>query len=186
MIQGDERGAFVEVEAASRSSVNHVFEIFEKHFAESRLPELPEPPAPLPTVFVGHGRNPLWRELKDHLQDKHGIKVEAYEIGARAGHAVRDVLERMLEKSSFAVLVMTGEDETVDGCRRARQNVIHEIGLFQGRLGSSRAVVLVEAGTEVFSNMEGIEQIRFSQGNIKETFGEVLATIRREFVEGPQ
>ncbi len=182
-IEGDDHGTVVQVEAPSRSLVNRVFDVFEKHFPESQIPQ---PPAPTPTVFIGHGRDALWRELKDHLQDKHGLKVEAYEIGARAGHAVRDVLERMLERSSFAVLVMTGEDETADGSRRARQNVIHETGLFQGRLGFTRAVVLVEAGTEMFSNMEGIEQIRFSQGNIKETFGEVLATIRREFVEGPQ
>lgn len=87
----------------------------------------------------------------------------------------------MLAKSAFALLVMTGEDEMVDGGTRARQNVVHETGLFQGRLGFHRAVVLLEEGTEEFSNIHGIEQIRFSKGNIKETFGEVLATIRREF-----
>jgi len=63
---------------------------------------------------------------------------------------------------------------------RARQNVIHELGLFQGKLGFSRAIILLEEGTEQFSNIQGIEQIRFSKGNIRETFGEVLATIRRE------
>jgi hypothetical protein len=38
-------------------------------------------------------------------------------------------------------------------------------------------------GTE-FSNLEGIQQIRFDRNNIRAAFGEVLATIRREF--GPQ
>jgi len=142
---------------------------------------LPEPPLPKPRIFIGHGKSPLWRDVKDHLQDKHGLEVEAYEIGSRSGHAVRDILEDMLKKSSFAVLVMTGEDETADGNLRARQNVIHEAGLFQGRLGFSRAIVLLEEGTEVFSNIHGIDQIRFSKGNIRETFGDILATIRREF-----
>jgi len=87
----------------------------------------------------------------------------------------------MLSKSSFALLVMTAEDETKDGQFRARQNVIHEIGLFQGKLGFNRAAILLEEGTEEFSNIHGIEQIRFSKGNIKETYGEVLATIKREF-----
>lgn len=87
----------------------------------------------------------------------------------------------MLAKSAFAFLVMTGEDEMVGGGTRARQNVVHEAGLFQGKLGFRRAIVLLEEGTEEFSNIHGIEQIRFSKGNIKETFGEVLATIRREF-----
>jgi predicted nucleotide-binding protein len=64
---------------------------------------------------------------------------------------------------------------------RARQNVVHETGLFQGRLGFSRAIVLVEEETELFSNLAGIRQIRFSKGKIKETFGDVLAVLRREF-----
>jgi predicted nucleotide-binding protein len=111
--------------------------------------------------------------------------VEAYEIGARAGHAIRDVLNDMLSKSSFAILVMTGEDQTSDGDGlRARQNVVHEAGLFQGRLGFARAIVLLEKGVEEFSNIHGIDQIRFDKGRIKETFGDVVATIRREFPEG--
>lgn len=87
----------------------------------------------------------------------------------------------MLGRSSFACLVLTAEDEMADGTMRARRNVIHEAGLFQGRLGFSRAIVLLEEGAEEFSNIHGIQQIRFAKGNIKETFGEVLATLRREF-----
>ena len=134
-----------------------------------------------PSIFVGHGRSSLWRDLKDHLQDKHGFEVIAYETGARAGHTVRDILEDMLDRSSFALLVLTAEDEMADGALRARQNVIHEVGLFQGRRGFARAIVLLEEGAEEFSNVSGIQQIRFSRGNIRETFGDVLATLRREF-----
>ena len=169
---------YIAISAPTRSEIQKIFEVFENHEKESSLPELPEPK---PTVFVGHGRSQLWRDLKDHLHEKHDYPVTAYEIGARAGHAIRDILEEMLEESSFAILVMTGEDEATDGTMRARQNVIHEIGLFQGQLGFARAIVLLEEGTEEFSNIQGIDQIRFSKGNIKETFGEVLATLRREF-----
>lgn len=56
-----------------------------------------------------------------------------------------------------------------------------ELGLFQGKLGFARAVVLLEEGTEEFSNIHGIHQIRFAKGRIKETFGDILATLRREF-----
>jgi predicted nucleotide-binding protein len=76
---------------------------------------------------------------------------------------------------------MTAEDETVDGELRARQNVVHELGLFQGKLGFSRAIALLEEGADDFSNLHGIQQIRFSRDNIKETFGDVLAVLRREF-----
>jgi len=146
-----------------------------------RPPQPPDPPPEPPTIFIGHGGSPVWRDLKDHLQDQHGYAVEAYETGARAGHAIRDILEQMLSRSSFAVLVMTAEDEQSDGGSRARQNVVHEAGLFQGRLGFDRAVVAIERGAESFSNLEGIHQLRFGQGNVREVFGDVLATLRREF-----
>ena len=134
-----------------------------------------------PSIFIGHGRSGQWRDLKDHLQDKHEYNVIAYETGARAGHSIRDILESMLEESSFAILVFTGEDKTEDGLMHARQNVIHEAGLFQGRLGFNRAIILLEEGTEDMSNVHGIQQIRYSKNNIKETFGDVLATLKREF-----
>ncbi len=174
----------IAVAAPDRDNIEAVFGVFERHAAASRLPVPKKPPPDPPTIFLGHGASPQWRDLKDHLHEKHGYRVEAYEIGARAGHAIRDVLNDMLSKSSFAILVMTGEDQTADGGMRARQNVVHEAGLFQGRLGFARAIVLLEEGAEEFSNIHGIDQIRFDSGRIKETFGDVVATIRREFPEG--
>ncbi|MDO9538296.1 MAG: nucleotide-binding protein [Thermoplasmata archaeon] len=159
----------------SRSAIERVFDVFETDAEKSKLPyEL----IVKPKIFIGHGRSSLWRDL---VNDKHSYEVVAYEVGSRTGHAIRDILEDMLATSSFAILVMTAEDQTADGQFRARQNVVHETGLFQGRLGFNRAIVLLEDGVEEFSNIHGIEQIRFSKGNIRETFGEVLAAIKREF-----
>ena len=110
----------------------------------------------------------------------HGYTVIAYEIGARAGHAIRDILKSMIAHSSFAVLVMTAEDKDPDDNFHARPNVIHELGLFQGYLGFDRAIALLEEGTQEFSNIHGMHQLRYDRGRIKETFGDVLATIRRE------
>ncbi len=136
-----------------------------------------------PKIFIGHGGSPCWRDLKDHLQDHHKYEVIAYETGARAGHTIRDVICEMMEQASFAILVMTAEDEMADGSLHARQNVVHEIGLFQGRLGFTKAVVVKENDTAEFSNIQGVQQVRFCKGNIKETFGDVLAVLRREFGE---
>jgi predicted nucleotide-binding protein len=119
-----------------------------------------------PVVFIGHGRDPQWRLLKDHLQDVHGYRVVAFETGARAGHEVRDVLEQMLTESDVALLVLTAEDEQADGSLRARENVVHEAGLFQGRLGFRRAILLLEEGANEFSNVTGLVQLRFPADGI--------------------
>ena len=184
-VYGETMGTYtsVTVEADSRAEVEKIFDVFDRHapasFIEEKKPDVKPPPPPV--VFIGHGGSADWRDLKDHLQDKHKYSVQAYEVGTRAGHTIRDILDEMLSKSSFALLVMTAEDETATVTFNPRLNVVHELGLFQGKLGFSRAIVLLEDGTEEFSNIHGIQQIRFAKGRIRETFGEVLATLKREF-----
>ena len=170
----------VQVKMSRQADIESVFEDFESNAEWFQTPAPPAPPKPKPTVFIGHGHSDAWRDLKDQLREQHHFPVEAYETGARAGHTIRDVLEQMMTKSSFAVLVLTAEDETSDGAMRARQNVVHEVGLFQGKLGFSRAIAIVQDNVEVFSNLEGVHQLKF-QATIRETFGDVVATLTREF-----
>jgi hypothetical protein len=182
--RGDPLETSVVVTAPTVEGVHDLFAVVEEYIERGRLPEPPAPPRPepiKPRVFLGHGHSGLWRDLKDHLADQQGIDVHAYETGIRAGHLVRDVLDGLLRSSTMALLVLTAEDETAEGEMRARENVVHEVGLFQGRLGWDRAIALVEDGVTPFSNMQGINVIKFGAGNIRETYGDVVATIRREF-----
>lgn len=184
ILNGITRGqTTLKITAPSRAQIEEIFNTLEKDIDQFKLQIKPQEQKPVksPTLFIGHGRDKQWRDLKDHLADKHGFKIIAYETGARAGHTIRDILDDMLGQTSFAILVMSGEDLHMDNSIHPRANVIHETGLFQGKLGFSRAIVLLEDGTTEFSNLFGIQQIRYSKGNIKETFGEVLATIKREF-----
>ena len=184
-VWGQPRGTTVLVEAGTRPEIEAVHSVFENASSEGYFSLETEEPEVRPIVFIGHGRSQIWRELKDHLQDLHGYKIEAYEVGARAGHAIRDILDSMLDSSSLALLVMTAEDEMADGTFQPRMNVVHELGLFQGRLGWTRGIMLLEEGSQEFSNMSGVQQIRFSKENIKEVFGDVLATLSREFSPSP-
>ena len=86
----------------------------------------------------------------------------------------------MLDTSGLAFLIMTGEDEQADGQLRARENVIHEVGLFQGRIGFERAIVVLEQGCKEFSNIHGLGQIRFPKGKINAAFEEVREVLERE------
>jgi predicted nucleotide-binding protein len=92
----------------------------------------------------------------------------------------------MLDGAAIAFLVLTAEDETADGRMQARMNVVHEVGLFQGRLGFTRAIVMLEEGCEEFSNIEGLGQIRFPKSNIRAAFHDVQLVLEREgLVEAP-
>jgi hypothetical protein len=141
--------------------------------------------APGNKVFIGHGHSPVWRELKDFIQDRLKLSWEEFNQVPVAGVANTARLAEMLDASTIAFLIMTGEDETQDGTMRARMNVVHEAGLFQGRLGFNRAIILLEEGCEGFSNIEGLGQIRFPKGNIKAAFEEIRKVLERENLAVP-
>lgn len=131
-------------------------------------------------IFIGHGRSAVWRDLKDFIQDRLRLQWDEFTREPTAGKSTKERLEEMLDASSFAFLVMTAEDETVDGKMQARANVIHEVGLFQGRLGFERAIVLLEEGCEEFANIIGISQIRFPKGDVTAKFEEIRRVLERE------
>ena len=136
-------------------------------------------------VFIGHGRSLVWRELKDFLEDRLGLSVGEFNRVPVAGIATSTRLSEMLDAAAFAFLVMMAEDEQTDGKMRARENVVHEVGLFQGRLGFTRAIVLLEEGCEEFSNIHGLGQIRFPKDNIGAIFENIRAVLEREGVIEP-
>jgi len=84
------------------------------------------------TIFIGHGASPLWRELKDFLKDRLSLDVDEFNRVSTAGIPTAVRLSELLDAASFAFLIMTGEDQQSDGKVRARENVVHEAGLFQG------------------------------------------------------
>jgi predicted nucleotide-binding protein len=133
-------------------------------------------------VFIGHGRSPLWRELKDFIADRLRLEWDEFNREPVAGVTTSERLHKMLDQASFAFLVMTAEDEHADTSLHARENVIHEVGLFQGRLGPRKAIILLEEGCAEFSNVGGLGQIRFPRGNIAACFEDVRRVLERETI----
>ena len=131
-------------------------------------------------VFIGHGRSTAWRELKDFVQDRLSLPWDEFNRVPVAGVPNTTRLSEMLDVAAIALLVMTAEDEMADGGVQARMNVIHEAGLFQGRLGFTKAIVLLEEGCEEFSNIQGLGQVQFPKGNIAASFEEIRRVLERE------
>jgi predicted nucleotide-binding protein len=131
-------------------------------------------------IFLGHGRSLEWKELKEYIRDRLNLDYDEFNREAVAGLTAKERLAHMLDDARFAFLVMTAEDQHADGTRHARENVIHEIGLFQGRLGFQKAIMLLEEVCEEFSNVHGVQQIRFTKGNLKACFDDIRHVLERE------
>jgi predicted nucleotide-binding protein len=131
-------------------------------------------------IFIGHGHSEVWRNLKDFVVERLNLDYEEYNIEPTPGLSRKERLSQMINHSTFAFIIMTPEDEHSDGSFHARESVVHEIGLFQGRLGFNRAIVLMEDGCSEFSNIHGIDQIRFPKGQLESTFEEIRRVLERE------
>jgi predicted nucleotide-binding protein len=131
-------------------------------------------------IFIGHGRSKLWSRVNSMLADELNLKTNYFERESHASQSIIPILEGFLNEATFAILVMTAEDETSEGTIRARQNVIHEAGLFQGRLGFNKVVILKQEGLENFSNVDGLQYIPFSGDSIEQTFYELQRVLKRE------
>ncbi len=160
-----------QLERACRESASHIQRLDQQTARSGRIGT---------NVFIGHGRSLLWRELKDFIADGLHLPVDEFNSVPVAGISNIERLSQLLDAAAFAFLIMTAEDERADGALVARTNVVHEVGLFQGRLGFPRAIVLLEEGCEEFSNIHGLGQIRFPKGQLSAVFEQVRAVLERE------
>jgi len=136
-------------------------------------------------IFIGHGRSNAWHDLRDYLRDHLHLEWTEFSRDPPAGMTVTERLEQMLNASCFAFIVMTGEDLHPDGALHARENVVHELGLCQGRLGRRRAIVLLEEGCTEFSNITGLVQVRFPAGRLMDASVELRRILEREEIVKP-
>lgn len=132
-------------------------------------------------VFIGHGQNQIVRnKVKNFIRDRCGLQPLVLEDLPSAGHTVMEKLEKYGRTADYAVLILTGDD-LVQGRdeRRARQNVIQELGWFQGVLGRKRTAILCEEGVEIASNIGGVVYLKFTGNNVEMIFDQ----LRQEFEE---
>ncbi|WP_163992502.1 TIR domain-containing protein [Pyxidicoccus caerfyrddinensis] len=178
---------FPPMEPPTRSKAFHASAgVIEQAVALATPPVAPEaPPSPprpalatgRPKVFIGHGNSQAWWALKDFLSNRLGLDPVEFNSTPTPGHTTVERLQKCLQECQLAVLVMTGEDEHLDGSRHARQNVVHEIGLFQVKLGFDRVLILVEEKCTVFSNIHGLTHLTFRSGMIDDCFERIRKAV---------
>jgi len=124
----------------------------------------------------------VWVELKSYLQDDLQLTIEEFNRVSTAGIATANRLEQMLDDAAFAFLILTAEDEATDGKLHPRENVVHEAGLFQGKLGFKKAILLLEETCEKFSNIDGLGYIAFPKGKIRAAFEDIRKVLNERLI----
>jgi predicted nucleotide-binding protein len=137
-----------------------------------------------PRVFLSHGRAGDWREVQSFIERDIGIATLELEQEPNLGRTILEKLRQESARCTSAVIVMTGDDIDVAGMPRARENVLHEIGYFQGRFGLSAVCLLYEEGTAIPSNIHGLVYIPFPKGTVRATFGALTRELKSFYRRG--
>ncbi|MFI5914348.1 PfkB family carbohydrate kinase [Dactylosporangium sp. NPDC051541] len=130
-------------------------------------------------VFIAHGGSSDWLAVKDLIENELGLPVHFFERQTWGSVAVTEALEANLSLCSFAVCVLTADDLTLEGRHLARPNVVHEIGLFQGKYGFDRVAVLAEEGCDYVPELAAPYTIPFPRRGISSVLWRLRQLLKR-------
>ena len=63
---------------------------------------------------------------------------------------------------------------------RARQNVVHEVGLFKGRLAFEKIILVRHVNYENLSNLNGLNEIQYDPLHCEPVLAKIRAVAERE------
>ncbi len=149
--------------------IDYIFEVR----ANSRIGEKTLESMKKEFIFVTHGRSVEWFKIQSYLERDLGLKTIELAQQPNQGRAILQKLDEESNKCYAAVIVMTGDDAVGQNEVRARENVMHEIGFFQGKLGLSDVILLHEEGVNLPSNIHGLVYIPFPKGYVEATLGAI-------------
>jgi hypothetical protein len=125
-------------------------------------------------VFITHGHSSDWREVQSYIE--RDLKFHTMELAQESSQGMT-IIEKLFsgaERCDSAVIVMTGDDLDEHKQARSRENVMHEIGFFQGKYGRSKVCLLHEDGVSIPTNLTGVVYIPYTKGSVSSTFHVLL------------
>ena len=119
-------------------------------------------------VFVIHGRNDGIKNTVARFIEGLGLEPIILHEQPDEGRTIIEKFEDYADQVGYAVALCTGDDVgALAGDEktlrpRTRQNVIFELGFFNGKIGRNRACALIEEGVEMPSDYNGIIYIQMN------------------------
>ena len=128
-------------------------------------------------VVVMHGHSKDYLEIKDVILEckfTPRIMIEEY-----AADTIFENLRNLIwDDVHCVIIVMTKDDEMKDSSKRARQNVVFELGYCFGAFDSlpddafykpkDAIIIIAEKEVELFADITGLTRIDYETGNLKE------------------
>jgi len=118
-----------------------------------------------PKVFIVHGRDDNSKETVARFIEKIGLEAVILHERPNSGRTLITKFQEESSDAAFALILMTPDDfgglAGQEPQRRARQNVVFELGFFIGKLDAKRVCALVESPLERPSDFDGVAYIEY-------------------------
>lgn len=150
-----------------KKNLNYILEVR----ANSRIGEKEKAQEEKESIFLSHGNSEEWYKVQSYLEKVLGYQTIELAQQPNLGRTVIQKLDEESSKCNSAIIVMTGDDDIGGEEIRARENVLHEIGFFQGKLGLNSVVLLHEEDVNIPSNIHGLVYVPFPKNTVEATFG---------------
>ena len=141
-------------------------------------------------LFIGSSSEEIKvaKKIKDLLKNDFQVTIWNEELWDKSIFKLNEnFFSNLMEASlkyDFGILIGTSDDKVeIRGKEmiQARDNILFELGLFMGRLGKSRCAFLIEQGTKILSDMQGISLAYFEKKN-EESLEEAVEKIKDMFL----
>jgi sugar/nucleoside kinase (ribokinase family) len=129
-------------------------------------------------VLLLHDSNPYWETVRQFLQARCGIEVDAFTPSAFSDGPA-EVAHDRLGRYALGVCIL-GASPTVGRSYRPNQALIHMAGMLQGKYGFGRVAIIVERGCDVLSNLSGLIRLEFPSGNVEAVLVDLHRMVERE------
>lgn len=126
-------------------------------------------------VFLVHGHDNEAKQTMARFLEKLELELIILHEQPSEGRTIIEKFESYSKDVAFAVVLLTADDvgaASADATKlnkRARQNVIMELGYFMGKLSRSRVCAVHRGGVELPSDYQGVLYIEMDEGGAWKT-----------------
>jgi predicted nucleotide-binding protein len=154
--------------------------------AASVVPEATATPAEAvrtpDSLYVAGASGVIRERLNAYLMEELALQTFSYEEETPSEEELGEYLQAILERASFATLVLT-EETIKEGCIWSfPARLIYTLGLLQGKLGFGKVVLLKQEGLEEPAGVVGLRVIGFSGEQIEQSFYALQQALKQEGV----
>ncbi len=141
-------------------------------------------------VAIMHGHSKDYLEIKDIVNEcNFSPRILIDEYGADT--IFENLRDLIWDEVHCVIVILTKDDEMLDGNKRARQNVVFELGYCFGAFDSlpevasykpkDALIVVSEKDVELFADIHGLTRIEYESGKIAEKKDFILKCLESSY-----